>query len=86
MSGILNLAAAKQKPVISSDYGLMGELVGQYGLGVTVDSTDPQKIAGGIERILALTDADYNSLKVKQFAELNSAERFAQIIFERAYK
>lgn len=81
MSGILNLAAAKHKPVLSSDYGLMGELVKQYHLGLAVDSTNPQKIAEGVEQILSLTDTNYNRVKVQEFTELNSADRFAEIIF-----
>jgi glycosyltransferase involved in cell wall biosynthesis len=84
MSGILLLAAAAQKPVLSSDYGLMGEMVRRYSLGLTVDSTNPSAIAKGLTQLLleppsSACDRD----KMKSFAQQNSAERFARIIFEQ---
>jgi glycosyltransferase involved in cell wall biosynthesis len=84
MSGILLLAAAAGKPVLSSDYGLMGELVRRYGLGITVDSTVPSEIAKGLMRCLTepatvLVDLD----RMESFAEQHSAERYAKTIFEQ---
>ena len=83
MSGILLLAAAAQKPVLSSDYGLMGELVRSYKLGITVDSTKPEQIARGMSQFL-LEDLEKlsNRALMKNFAEQNSPEKFAQIIFQ----
>lgn len=82
MSGILLLAASAQKPVLSSDYGLMGEIVRGYELGVTVDSTVPLEIGKGLARFWS---GDVEKLcdraKMKSFAEQNSAEEFARIIF-----
>jgi glycosyltransferase involved in cell wall biosynthesis len=82
MSGILLLAAAVQKPVLSSNYGLMGEMVKRYQLGLGVDSAIPSEIAQGLTRFL--TDAtslgDRNSMK--QFAEQNTAEEYAKVIFQ----
>jgi glycosyltransferase involved in cell wall biosynthesis len=83
MSGILLLAAAAQKPVLSSNYGLMGEIVRRYELGLTVDSTEPKEIAKGLTRFL-VEDSDKlcDRAKMKSFAEQNSAEEFARVIFE----
>jgi glycosyltransferase involved in cell wall biosynthesis len=83
MSGILLLAAAAEKPVLSSSYGLMGEMVRRYGLGLAVDSTNPAEIAQGLTRFL-LESADELSdrTKMQHFVEQNSAERFARSIFE----
>jgi glycosyltransferase involved in cell wall biosynthesis len=83
MSGILLQAAAAEKPVLSSDYGLMGEIVRRYQLGVTVDSKMPTEIAKGLTYLLVedmekLCDRD----KMKAFACQNSAEQFASIIFQ----
>lgn len=83
MSGILLQAAAAQKPVLSSDYGLMGEIVRRYQLGLTVDSTIPIEIAKGLTHLLVediekLCDRD----KMKAFAQQNSAEKFADLIFQ----
>lgn len=82
MSGILLLAAAAQKPVISSDYGLMGELIRRYELGLVVDTTKPARIADGIRRMLNEPLSRFgNSVKMLQFAKDNSSEKFAKVIF-----
>lgn len=83
MSGILLLAAAAEKPVLSSNYGLMGEIVRRYELGLTVDSTAPQEIAKGLTRF-GLEDSEKlcDRTKMKSFVEQNSAEEFARIIFQ----
>lgn len=84
MSGILLLAAAAQKPVLSSDYGLMGEVVRRYNLGLTVDSTIPTELAKGLARFLLESPADLGDrIKMKSFADQNSTEQFAKTIFER---
>jgi glycosyltransferase involved in cell wall biosynthesis len=83
MSGILLLAAAAHKPVLSSNYGLMGELVSHHRLGVAVDSTQPAAIAQGLVRCLqepleSLGDRQ----QMQAFATQHSAEQFAQTIFQ----
>jgi glycosyltransferase involved in cell wall biosynthesis len=83
MSGILLLAAAAQKPVLSSDYGLMGEVVRRYGLGLAVDSTRPDAIATGLMHCLLHAPEQLGDrTKMQTFAEENHASRFAQIIFQ----
>jgi glycosyltransferase involved in cell wall biosynthesis len=83
MSGILLLAAAAGKPVLSSDYGLMGELARRYQLGLVVDSTKPTEIAKALATLLSTspqTLADPNQMKL--FAEQNSIDLYASTIFE----
>jgi glycosyltransferase involved in cell wall biosynthesis len=83
MSGILVLAAAAQKPVLSSDYGLLGELTHHWRLGITADSTNPVDISKGLTQLLEedlKKLGDITSMKV--FAEQNSAENYAQVIFQ----
>ena len=83
MSGILLLAAAANKPVLSSNYGLMGEMVQRYQLGIAVDSTVPKEIAQGLQRCSneALEElSDRN--KMTLFAKQNTPERFASTIFQ----
>lgn len=87
MSGILLQAANAERPVLSSSYGLMGELVNQYGLGVAVDTTVPGEIAKGISKLLSeplenLCDAD----RMRTLVETNSTERFASAIFQHLYE
>lgn len=83
MSGILLLAAATQKPVLSSNYGLMGELVERYSLGLAVDSTDKNEIAQGLTQFLEAQDNLGNRSKMNSFAAQNSVEKFAQVIFQQ---
>jgi glycosyltransferase involved in cell wall biosynthesis len=82
MSGILLLAAAAQKPVLSSDYGLMGEMVKRYHLGLGVDSTVPSDIAQALTRCLTDANSLGDRTSMKQFAEQNTAEEYAKVIFQ----
>ena len=83
MSGILMLAAALGKPVLASDYGLMGEIVRLRSLGITVDSTQASEIAKGISAFLAGEPREmFDSDSAAQFARENSAEAFAEVVWD----
>jgi glycosyltransferase involved in cell wall biosynthesis len=78
MSGIMLLAAAAQKPVLSSDYGLMGQLVVANQLGITVNATSPLAIAEAIPQLINKGDRSICDLnKMKVFAEKHSWHQFA---------
>jgi len=83
MSAILVRAAAAGKPVLASDFGLMGEVTRHHELGLTVDSTVPAEIAKGI---IACLNVDfvhrYNSDKMQRFAEHNQTDKFAKLVFD----
>lgn len=83
MSGILVRAAAAQKPILTSNYGLMGEITRHWQLGLAVDSTVPSEIARGLTRFLQESPAELgDSTKMQTFAQQNSTEQFASIIFQ----
>ncbi|MBO9998476.1 MAG: glycosyltransferase [Cyanobacteria bacterium SID2] len=83
MSGILIWAAAAGKPVLSSDYGLMGELVRRYDLGIAVDSTKSEEIARGLTQwLLDNNHILCNKPQLEAFARENAAEEFSRVIFE----
>jgi glycosyltransferase involved in cell wall biosynthesis len=83
MSGILVWAAATQKPVLSSDYGLMGEITRRYQLGLTVDSTDATAIAAGLQQLLHQPlEKIGDRAQMQVFAKQNEAEAFSRVIFE----
>jgi glycosyltransferase involved in cell wall biosynthesis len=83
MSGILLLAAAAGKPVLSTDYGLMGELVRQYRLGLAVDATQPPELMQALARCLTEAPATLGDRSQMQvFADLNSIDRYASTIFQ----
>ncbi|WP_310489432.1 glycosyltransferase [Chamaesiphon sp. VAR_69_metabat_338] len=82
MSGILLLAAAAGKPVLSSDYGLMGELARQYQLGLVVDSTQPTEIAKALTTLMSVSPHTIsNSSQMQLFAAQNSIDLYASTIF-----
>lgn len=81
MSGILLQAAAAQKPVIASNYGLMGELVQRYRLGLAIDSEQPDVIAQAMSQLLhdgASSMIDRS--RMQAFVEQNHSEKFGDTI------
>lgn len=83
-SNVLVRAAAEQKPVIGSDYGLVGAQIRRSRLGEAVDSTRPEAIAEGLSRFLdapAGSVSSFDPAAARAFAEANTAERFAETIF-----
>lgn len=82
MSGILLLAAAANKPVLSSDYGLMGKVVQRYQLGLSVDSTNPGEIARGLTQFLTQPANNYSDRqKMQTLVEQHSTKNYAETIF-----
>lgn len=85
MSGILLLAAAAKKPVLASNYGLMGQLVRQNKLGIAVDSTSPQAIANGIIYFINNEQPKTAYLDLKmldEFVKENSVGNFSDTLFQ----
>ncbi|GAP97596.1 glycosyltransferase family 4 protein [Leptolyngbya sp. NIES-2104] len=81
MSNILVQAAAVQKPVLGSNYGVMGKLIEEHELGLTIDSEKPSEIANGIARILSLSPETLcNHQKMEALVQLNLAEKFAEVL------
>ena len=82
MSGILLQAAAAKKPVLSSNYGLMGELVRRYQLGLAVDSTRSDELAKALSQFLQQpAEQFFSAKKMEIFAQENAVEKFANTIF-----
>lgn len=82
MSGILLHAAAAGKPVLSSDYGLMGELVQRHKLGLAIDSAKPQEIAIALTRLAQEPlQSLYDREQIWAFAEQHSVDYFTKTIF-----
>jgi glycosyltransferase involved in cell wall biosynthesis len=82
MSGILFLAATAGKPVLSSNFGLMGEMTRCYQLGITVDAISPKAIAQGLKVSLqAHLEELCNLTKMQHLIEQHSPKKFAEILF-----
>jgi glycosyltransferase involved in cell wall biosynthesis len=82
MSGILLQAAAAGKPILSSNYGLMGEIVKKYQLGHIIDSTIPDEIAKGLTYCMLSSNGLGDRLKMKHFCQQHSVEYYTRLIFD----
>ena len=83
MSRLLVRAAAAQKPVLATNYGLIGELTRRYQLGLDLDSSDPQEIARALQYIGKHPPEELGDrAQMQRFAQQNSAQNFVNTIFE----
>jgi glycosyltransferase involved in cell wall biosynthesis len=81
-SSILIRAASAQKPVLCCDYGLMGEWTRHYKLGLIVNSAVVSEIAKGLTQFLQESpEKFFDSSNAKDFAQQNSAGKYAETIF-----
>ena len=81
MSAVLVRAAAAGKPVLSSDYGLMGQLVKTQQLGQAVDAESPVAVADALATFGQATwPADPAAMQ--HFAEQNQASQYARTIYD----
>ncbi len=77
-SSALIRAALAQKPALSSNYGLMGEIVRRRRLGVTVDTSSPADMAAGFQQFIDNEPAtlfDYE--ESLRYAKENSRDQLA---------
>ncbi|TFI55188.1 glycosyltransferase family 1 protein [Mastigocladus laminosus UU774] len=81
-SNTLIRAAAAQKPVLCSDYGLMGEWTRHYKLGLNVNSVVVSEIAQGLTRFLQESPEKFlDPITARNFARQHSAGKYAETIF-----
>ena len=75
-SSALIRAALAGKPVLSSDYGLMGAITERHQLGVTVDTTNPRAMADALV-LLSKSSAEeiMDFEQAKKFAAQNSTKQ-----------
>jgi glycosyltransferase involved in cell wall biosynthesis len=82
MSGVQLHAAAHQRPIISPNYGPMGALTRENGLGLGCDPTDINELANAIRASLEpATVPGWDVQRASQFARTHSHENFAKEIF-----
>jgi glycosyltransferase involved in cell wall biosynthesis len=82
MSGILVQAAALGKPVLAPEFGLIGELVRRYKLGILCRPTDHENLIAALSESLerAQTFSGRQQKRFKLFAEGHSLERLGREI------
>ncbi|MGE5148056.1 MAG: glycosyltransferase, partial [Candidatus Eiseniibacteriota bacterium] len=81
-SGVMLWAAAAGKPLVTQDFGLLGRLVTDHGLGAAVDCTDPAKLAAAIETLVERGAAPcFDARRAASFAAERTPRHFAATIF-----
>jgi glycosyltransferase involved in cell wall biosynthesis len=75
-SGVLAEAAAAQTPVVSTDAGMLGYTVREYGLGLTVNPTDPAALRAAVLELSEDPDTDRFSTGMRSYLEAHSPESF----------
>lgn len=80
-SGALMWAAAGGRPVITQAYGLLGQLVRNFGLGLAVDTTDPRALAAALRQaITSGPEALATRAALTSFVADRTPDRFAGTI------
>lgn len=83
-SNVNLIAAFAGKPVLSGDTGFSAHEVRKWGLGLTVDSAQPQAIANAVLQFLCRPPQDLcDRERMKRLADNHTPERFASTFFSR---
>lgn len=75
-SGVIGYASQFGKPVIAPNRGLLGELVNQYKLGITIEDTTPASL---IKAYIKIIDHDY-SQPSNNYCKDHTVEQFKKVI------
>ena len=85
-SGVLVRAAQVGKPVLGSNYGLIGRYIRDFGLGIAVESSIPADIASGLSQWLeSPQNFPFDAKKASLFGEHHTAKHFSKVIFSEIY-
>lgn len=80
-SGVMLWAARFGKPLLTQDFGILGPLVRDYRLGMTVDCTQPPAIADGLERFVRQGPTSFVDHRLAQkFIAAHSPRDFARSV------
>jgi len=79
-SGILIRAAKASKPVIGSDFGMLGRNINSNTLGMAVDCTDIKCLSSAIEQTIANPQQHFDRSLATNFAASNTPEKFSQTL------
>lgn len=81
MGSTIIRAALSEKPILSSDYGYMGQVVKERRLGIVVDSSSPEAICGAFRKALQ-GQVTYDKASMRTLAAENTPEAFGEQIFK----
>ncbi|MBN9529185.1 MAG: glycosyltransferase [Alphaproteobacteria bacterium] len=81
-SGVLLWAARAGRPVLAQDFGLIGRLVEDNRLGLTVDASDPASLAAGIARMATDGPTEFvDAAAAQDFATRRTPRSFATAVY-----
>lgn len=81
-SGVMLWAARCGKPVLTQEFGVLGRLARDHGLGMTVDCTKSSELAAGIARVVTEgPDKFFDRFSAQRFVAEHSPETFARMVF-----
>jgi glycosyltransferase involved in cell wall biosynthesis len=82
-SGVVLWAAAAQKPVLAQDLGLVGSMVRENRLGVTVDTEVSGRLAAGMQKFVDANPLDFfDPETAERFVAAHDVDRFSRCVFE----
>jgi glycosyltransferase involved in cell wall biosynthesis len=80
-SGVLLWAAVSGRPVLAQEFGLVGRLTRDHGLGVSVDASDPSLLAREIARMVECGPSTFiDRPAAASFAAAQTPQRFASLV------
>jgi glycosyltransferase involved in cell wall biosynthesis len=86
-SGVLLWAARAGRPVLTQDFGLIGRLTRDYGLGLAIDCSDPACLAFAIECIVENGARTlFDPAGARRFVASRTPARFAAMVMSGAQR
>lgn len=86
-SNMLVRAAIAGVPVLGTDHGLIGKLIGRHRLGDTMDSTDPDAIASSLRRLVLSGDQiPFDQQEAREYGRSHSATRMGEVFFSNVLR
>jgi len=78
-SGLLVRAAAARRPVVTSNYGWLGECVRRFDLGATCDTSNPDQFAAAIAGALTRSSPLALTERAHRFVKFNTEANFKEV-------
>ena len=81
-SGVIGHSARYRVPVLGPKSGLVGSLIDEHDLGITVEANDPKAIVRAVHKYIKGELSRCETPGMQRYVEQRTPTRFAQIIFD----
>lgn len=85
MSGVMVRAALAQKPIITYQFGLMGQMVQAHELGISLDIHNKKDLQEKIQFLLETKQSIGDTAKMQAFAQINTDKNYAKTLLKKVY-